>query len=138
MEAGTFVYRLTVRDDDNAEVSDEVTVVVLSGSVTAAGAGANLRMSTDPTTSKGMTQNRDTDDIATMLEENGHIDLARASAGQLTDYTVIVLDEQGNRIYSGPWKENSFSSIFSSRGLYFYHVVHQGKRVDSGKILIRN
>lgn len=137
MEPGTYLYRLTVRDDDNAEAHDDVTIVVLSGSVAAGGGGANLRTGTGSPANDGMITH-DTEDIATMLEENGHIDLARATAEQLTNYTVIVLDEQGNRIYSGPWKEDSFITIFSSRGLYFYHVVREGKRVDSGKILIRN
>ena len=51
-----------------------------------------------------------------------------------TNYGLVVFNGQGKQIYAGEYKEEMYQNIFHPGELYVYHVVHEGRKVDTGKI----
>lgn len=53
------------------------------------------------------------------------------------DYSVVVYDGSGKRIYNGKWSKELFPEVFEQDGIYFYHIVSSGKEIDNGKLYIK-
>ena len=52
------------------------------------------------------------------------------------DYAVMIFDGTGRRIYQGKWSPAMYAQIFTPGELYIYHVLQNGKRIDTGKTAI--
>jgi hypothetical protein len=52
------------------------------------------------------------------------------------DYSVVIFDDAGRRIYMGKWTPPMYAEIFTPGELYIYHVLQNGKRIDTGKTAI--
>ncbi len=53
-----------------------------------------------------------------------------------TNYGLVVFNGQGRQIYAGEYKDEMYQSIFLPGELYIYHVIHEGKKIDTGKIFV--
>jgi hypothetical protein len=51
-----------------------------------------------------------------------------------TNYGLVVFNGQGKQIYAGEYTNEMYQSIFRPGELYVYHVIHEGRKVDTGKI----
>ncbi|MBL0745879.1 right-handed parallel beta-helix repeat-containing protein [Chryseolinea lacunae] len=54
------------------------------------------------------------------------------------DYTVVIFNGSGRRVYQGKWSPELYTQIFIPGELYIYHVIQNGKRIDTGKTAIVN
>jgi hypothetical protein len=52
------------------------------------------------------------------------------------EYSIIVFDANGNRIYSGAWNADLFPVIFEAGETYVYHVIQDGVKIDTGKVSV--
>ncbi|AYB34740.1 right-handed parallel beta-helix repeat-containing protein [Chryseolinea soli] len=52
------------------------------------------------------------------------------------DYTLVIFDGSGRRIHQGKWSPAMYEEIFIPGELYIYHVLQNGKRIDTGKTAI--
>lgn len=115
LTVGTYVFRLTVKDDDGASRSDEMTLTVKDIVTSTASFGEELKVS----------------------DVNEEKVLGNLSMSQLENSTVVVFNEAGEKIYTGAWSETSQKEVMHHRGLYIYNVIRQGRRTESGKIYVR-
>jgi len=53
-----------------------------------------------------------------------------------TNYGLVVFNAQGKQIYAGVWKEEMYANIFQPGEMYVYHVIHEAKKVDTGKLVV--
>jgi dienelactone hydrolase len=116
MQAGTYKFSLTVTDNKGGTGGDEVTIVVKDGVTSAASL---------PTESV----------IADTSQEEVLGDLTME---QLQNSTVVIYNDAGKPIYSGNWNRESNHEILNKSGLYIYNVIREGRRMESGKIYVRN
>ncbi len=75
-----------------------------------------------------------TETAAVAATEEGFTFNDRTYAG--TNYGLVIFNGQGKQIYAGEYKDDMYQSIFNPGELYVYHVIHEGKKVDTGKILV--
>ena len=52
------------------------------------------------------------------------------------DYAVVIYSGTGRRIYQGKWSPEMYAEIFTPGELYIYHVLQNGKRIDTGKTAV--
>jgi hypothetical protein len=52
------------------------------------------------------------------------------------DYTVVIFNGSGRRIYQGKWSPEMYTQIFTPGEFYIYHVLQNGKKIDTGKTAI--
>jgi predicted esterase len=116
--AGTYTFRLTVKDNNGALTSDDVNVTVTSS---ASGSSfADVEVVSDPS------ENDDT--FATNDSDSDFYETNCPSC------KVTVYNERLERIYDDSWKKDADATVFSSRGFYFYRVYREGKLIRSGKV----
>jgi hypothetical protein len=53
-----------------------------------------------------------------------------------SNYSIAIYNSNGVNIFNGKWDTQLYHDIFSEGGLYYYHVLKTGKRIDSGKVFI--
>jgi len=53
------------------------------------------------------------------------------------DYTVAIFDGSGRRIYQGQWSPEMHTQTFTPGELYIYHVLQNGKKIDTGKTVVQ-
>jgi dienelactone hydrolase len=118
LTVGTYIFRLTVKDNNGVSKYDEMKLVVQN-----------------PTTTTASFQSEE----ITIEEINTNEEkvLGNLSMTQLENATVIVFNETGKQIYSGNWSSTSQKEVMNHNGLYIYNVIRQGKRSETGKIYIR-
>jgi dienelactone hydrolase len=126
MGVGTHKFKLVVRDNLGLETIDEVTVIVKDAIVAATSFASPVEAEISETTSSL---------FASASEPSG---LGERTVSQLENSTVVVFNETGERIYAGSWKADSYSEVMNNKGLYIYNIIREGKRMESGKIYIRN
>ncbi len=51
-------------------------------------------------------------------------------------YLVNIFSGSGQVLYSGEWSKERYYEIFVQEGLYLYHIIRDGRRVDAGKVMI--
>jgi dienelactone hydrolase len=133
LQEGSYYFRLTVKDNTGAIAYDDMLLTVKAALTTS---------STSRTSSLTiMDENPDlTDDtmLASSLEEKPRLSLADISNALFENSTVTVFNDSGQKVYTGSWTEESYREVFSKRGLYIYNVIKENKRIDSGKIVVRN
>jgi hypothetical protein len=113
---GTYVFRLTVTDNLGATDYDDVKVTVSDGTVSMMAAEETMLIA-QPDVEKNI--------------------LANMDSKQLENATVIVYNESGEQLYSGAWTSQSHSEVMNQRGMYIYNVYKDGRKTDTGKVLIR-
>jgi hypothetical protein len=113
---GTYVFRLTVTDNLGATDYDDVKVTVSDGTVSTMAAEETMLIA-QPDVEKNI--------------------LANMDSKQLENATVIVYNESGEQLYSGAWTSLSHSEVMNQRGMYIYNVYKDGRKTDTGKVLIR-
>ncbi len=116
--AGTYVFRITVKDNAGGTRYDDMKLVVQDLSTAAANFAAEEA------------------EVLVMESEEEKI-LGDLSESQLEAATVIVFNEAGERIYAGNWSATSQREVMNHSGLYIYNVIRQGKRMESGKVYVR-
>ncbi|MBL0740923.1 right-handed parallel beta-helix repeat-containing protein [Chryseolinea lacunae] len=52
------------------------------------------------------------------------------------EYAVVIFDGDGNRVYQGKWNEEMYAQIFTPGNLYIYHVLQNGRKIDTGKTAV--
>lgn len=123
MNAGTYVFKLTVTDDEGATATDEVMVTVKDG-VTSATSFAGPEMTRIAAAETGTTE----DQTAV---------LGNMTRADLENSTVVIYNDSGETLYSGAWSDNTYKDVMNKSGLYIYNVIRDGRRMDAGKIYIR-
>jgi hypothetical protein len=53
-------------------------------------------------------------------------------------YTVIIFDQEGQQIFSGEWTNDVYNGKIEVGKLYVYHVIQNGRQIDSGKFARNN
>lgn len=110
LQAGTYVFRLTVTDNLGAVDTDEMTLIVRNGVVSA-------------TTSE--------------LETVQTIDERSISQVEETGSDVIIFNTKGEQLFQGKINSPEYRSIISHPGFYVYKIVREGNAVRTGKLFIR-
>lgn len=121
--AGTYIFRFTVTDNSGATGYDDVRIIVKDPLTSTASVYPTGEIVDDPSGS-------------TMSEDNVAV-LGDLTMDQLKNSTVTIFNDGGERIFSGDWTRDSFQEVMRDKGMYLYHVVQEGKMMNSGKIAIR-
>jgi dienelactone hydrolase len=128
LKVGTYVFRLTVKDNNDATKYDEVTLTVKDAVVVSA---TSFRMQTASDT-----------EIASASELTGsdeqYTGLGNLTSAQLENSTVVIFNGEGEKIFAGAWGPESYREVMTGKGLYMYNVIREGRRTDTGKIYVRN
>lgn len=53
-------------------------------------------------------------------------------------YQVAIFNASGTLIYTGKWSSEIHTEVLTPNGFYFYHIIEDGRRIDSGKVVITN
>lgn len=123
MNAGTYVFKLVVTDNEGATASDQVTVTVKDGVASAASF-------TEPEMARiAAAESATTEDQTAVLGNMTRADLENS--------TVVIYNDSGETLYNGTWNDNTYKDVMNKSGLYIYNVIRDGKRMDAGKIYIR-
>jgi hypothetical protein len=130
MKAGTYLFRLTVTNKDTGTTgSDEVTVTVKDPTTSSTSFTTESIINADPASLLASSQPV-SDDASPILGE--------MTSAQLENSTVIIFDGAGERIYSGSWSSATYREVLNKSGLYIYNVIKDGRRMNAGKIYIRD
>jgi hypothetical protein len=131
LAAGTYVFRLKVTDNLGGWSTDDVTVTVKASTTTTAARVATteeINTASEPVNSTKVAYAPQSaeDDFAIMNKQfpGGH------------EYSIIVFDANGNRIYAGAWNADLFPVIFEAGKMYIYHVIQDGVKIDTGKVSV--
>jgi hypothetical protein len=117
---GQYVFKLAVTDNLGVTGIDYVTI-----NVTSSGTVSSARTATQ--------EEIVTEDELTVSRNNAPFFAGKQEA-ELKGTTVILFNESGKQIYRGLWSIEADSQLVKEKGFYFYHIVRDGKRIDSGKI----
>lgn len=130
LKEGTYVFMLEVSDNLTAKANDYVTVTVKS----------EILFTSFPATpiSKIIRENIDSIAQAGSHTEIRETVLNDMTSHDLEDCLVAVFNGTGDQIFSGAWTLEKWNEIFSKRGFYIYHVMKEGRQINTGKIYIRN
>jgi poly(3-hydroxybutyrate) depolymerase len=123
LTSGTYIFRLTVKDNRSALKSDDVTVTVTSSAT-----GASFSEASVIGDSSADLMNQDDE------SSSSQGDAFFQETSSCKDCHVIVFNEKLETIFAGQWREDSGYDVFSKRGFYYFHVMKYGVRVRSGKI----
>jgi hypothetical protein len=115
LAAGSYVFRLTVTDNNSAAKYDDVVVTVTSS--TSGSAFSDAEVVTFPA------------DDGLEVEDD-----ALSGSTDCGDCKVVIYNEKLERIYDAAWVASREDDVFSSRGFYYYKVVRDGKVIRGGKI----
>lgn len=121
MRAGTYIFKLVVTDNKGASDEDEVTIIVRDAVIAAASFSAKPVNTVDANTSL---------DNQTILGDMTRADLENA--------TVVIFNDGGEKIYTGSWDAETYNNVLNSEGLYIYNVIKEGRRLNAGKIYVRD
>ena len=113
---GVLIFQLAVTDPDRGVDVDEVRIYVTEG----------RHKMIDPDGSS---------DEAVSIDP-AELDLAHPDEERFKDLSVVVFNDRGEKIYAGPWKEDSYQEVFVTHGFYIYHIVQGDRRLDVGKLII--
>ena len=121
MNAGTYVFKLTVTDDEGATATDQVLITVKDGVASAASFAEPevVRIASAETT------------------EDQTAVLGNMTRADLENSTVVIFNDAGETLYRGSWTDNTYRDVMNKSGLYIYNVIRDGRRMDVGKIYIR-
>jgi hypothetical protein len=53
------------------------------------------------------------------------------------DYTLVIFNDSGRRIYDGTWSNAMEAQILTPGEMYIYHVLQNGKKIDTGKTVVQ-
>jgi hypothetical protein len=121
LTAGTYVFKLSVKDNVGVLSSDVVTVVVQVA------AQATARIASEESTEETV------EDVAAAPAED--LDLFMTDKSQLENTWVVVYAENMAKKYDGVWYPELEQDIFSQAGLYFYTIM-KGDQKISKKVFI--
>ncbi|MFZ6012053.1 MAG: PKD domain-containing protein [Bacteroidota bacterium] len=125
LQPGTYVFKLAVTDNKGLQAYDYATVTVKDGATSSARRAGEIAPTEE---TEFAVENK------TLLERQQY-NLSETS--DLKDCTVVVFNDRGEKIYSGPWSAETYASTVGQGGLYIYNVFKAGRRVDSGKVYIK-
>lgn len=115
---GIYVFKLAVTDNLGVQTIDYVTVTVTQPL-------ASSRMSTAPEQEEGVT--------VPLYADINEPRLGTFTAEDLKDCTVIIYTGSGEQIYRGAWSAEQDRDVLRN-GLYIYHVIREGRAINSGKV----
>lgn len=128
MKAGIHIFKLTVTDDNGGIGTDEIQVTVKDAITTATSFSA-------PVTEEIVGAAPFESEMKPLEDQEAM--LGTLTSAQLKNSTVIIFNDSGKRIYSGAWNNNTYRDVLNRSGLYIYNVIKEGRRMDAGKIYIR-
>jgi predicted peptidase len=91
-----------------------------------------------PSAQKRTTTPNGTTEISATEKIVGLSFMSKEYLGEDDAYSIVVFARNGSKIFEGKWDEASYHDIFSESGLYFYHILKNGNRIDAGKVFITN
>jgi dienelactone hydrolase len=118
--AGSYVFKLRVKDNDGAYTYDHVTVIVKAAVTAASFTGNEQVIEIDDNT------------------ESEEIDLSNDNGTFWKDKNVIVYNENGATLYSGNWSVEKYQEVCKNTGLYIYRVLRKDARSLTGKFVVMN
>lgn len=129
--AGTYSFQLQVKDNQGTKANDVTTVIVLPVTTSQA------RMASPDTEVATLSVEETTPVDSTATEAHQPISLTDWNVLGQQDYSVVIFNDAGRKIYAGNWTQDSYYSVFRNEGLYFYNIFQHGQRVDTGKVFIK-
>jgi hypothetical protein len=125
--AGTYKFKLVVRDNLGLESVDEVTIIVKDVIASATSFQAQPALLAESV-------------IASEITDAGeqYAGLGNTTPDQLENATVVIFNDSGEKIFTGAWDKESYREVMNRQGLYIYNVIKEGRRTNTGKIYIRN
>jgi hypothetical protein len=127
LKVGTYVFRLTVKDNNDATKYDEVTLTVKDVVVSTTSFRIQTASDTEIASASGLTGS-----------DEQYAGLGNLTSAQLENSTVVIFNGEGEKIFTGAWGPESYREVMTGKGLYMYNVIREGRRTDTGKIYIRN
>jgi hypothetical protein len=115
LQLGTYVFRLTVKDNAGVQAVDYATVIV----ITLGGRSASAPVDSD------VIEESQTPEFILSDENNAAIENSMAT----------IYDERGEKIFEGNWNASMYRQVFNQKGLYIYNLSKNGKRM-SGKVYV--
>jgi hypothetical protein len=128
LAAGTYVFRLKVTDNKGAWKADDVTVTVKA-------AGTTARAATSEYDEAPAADSTDTNVSYAPQSTEGEFVIMDKHFPAGHQYAIIVFDANGTRVYAGEWSADRFSEIFEAGKMYVYHVIQDGVKIDTGKVI---
>jgi dienelactone hydrolase len=127
LKPGTYMFRLTVKDNQGATKYDDVTLTVNDAVVSATSVRTQTALDTEITSTSELTGSNEQ-----------YAGLGNLTSAQLENSTVVIFNDSGEKIFAGAWSQESYREVMNRKGLYMYNVIKEGRRTDTGKIYIRN
>jgi hypothetical protein len=116
LETGTYVFRLTVKDDAGVSTSDYSTVIVLP-----------LINGRDSTTAEVSNEVNVSNESKFILTDRDNPELVNSK--------IIVYNDLGQKLHERAWTPDLYPEIFNRRGLYIFHLITSKGRI-TGKIYV--
>ncbi|MFZ6010667.1 MAG: PKD domain-containing protein [Bacteroidota bacterium] len=138
LQEGTYVFKLAVTDDMGATDIDYATILVSAAAATSTSTAGRTSTSAETellTTGPSETETMAAEKISTAYQRG--VSFLNQSSEALKNCTLVIFNEMGERIFSGPWKSELFDKVFSEKTIYIFNVIQNGKTIDSGKLMIK-
>jgi hypothetical protein len=128
LREGTYTFMLKVTDNLLVQTCDYVTVTVNNPMLLKGGTTAKSVI-VEPAGDSGRAGSEV--DLSISL-------LGPRTASDLENCLVAIFNATGARIFSGRWTRETYREVFTQDGFYIYNVIREGKRVEAGKIYVKN
>jgi hypothetical protein len=124
LAAGTYTFRLRVKDNYGATDTDDVKVIVSS-----TGLNNNSQLKIAAT--------NDPRNIFHTQPSNAESEFfffdKKYPGGY--NYTVVIFNKNGEKTFSGKWSDEVYKEMIGMNDLYIYQIIQNGIKVDAGKFI---
>jgi hypothetical protein len=118
---GSYVFRLTVKDNFGASKFDDVKIIVKPATTIAASSVVDA-------------------ELESLSADQEEVEIERALSHESNLFwknkKVLIYDATGKEIFSGRWSSSDFSKYISAGKLYLYNILSEEKKTQRGRFMI--